>query len=258
VDGSARSRTPALAASPPAGGPVIARHAYHRLSAGDRSSIVPIAGEMMSAARAQVVREAEPGARQPEERSGGSLPRELVVLRHAKSAWETDAATDFERPLAARGTLDAPRVGRWLEVCGLAPDYVVSSPAERARQTADAALGAMDHPPEAILDDRVYEGSLSDLLDVLGECPSGARRVMLVGHNPGLESLVEHLAGQPIPLPSKGKPFPTAAVAHLRLPADWRGLERGAGELIAIVRPRDLPASTPARTVPAGRKAPRP
>ena len=63
------------------------------------------------------------------------MSRELLILRHAKSAWDTSAATDFERPLAKRGRRDAPRVGRFLLDQGLIPDYVVSSPAERAKQT---------------------------------------------------------------------------------------------------------------------------
>ena len=66
------------------------------------------------------------------------MPRELLILRHAKSAWDTNAPSDFERPLAKRGRRAAPRVGRWLEEQGLIPDHVVSSPAERAKQTVIA------------------------------------------------------------------------------------------------------------------------
>ena len=53
------------------------------------------------------------------------MSRELLVLRHAKSAWDTGAARDFDRPLSKRGRRDAPRVGRFLARSGLTPDYVV-------------------------------------------------------------------------------------------------------------------------------------
>ena len=65
------------------------------------------------------------------------MSRELLILRHAKSSWDSDARTDFERPLAPRGLLDAPRVGAFLARQGLKPDFVVSSPAERARETVE-------------------------------------------------------------------------------------------------------------------------
>ena len=71
------------------------------------------------------------------------MSRELLVLRHAKSAWDTNAPSDFERPLAKRGRRAAPRVGRWLEEQGLIPDHVVSSPAERAKQTVIAVCQAL-------------------------------------------------------------------------------------------------------------------
>jgi phosphohistidine phosphatase SixA len=87
------------------------------------------------------------------------MSRELLILRHAKSAWNTDAASDFERPLAKRGKKAAPRVGRFLLQQGLVPDFVVSSPAMRARQTVIAVCGQMDINPDQISwDDRIYGG----------------------------------------------------------------------------------------------------
>ena len=63
---------------------------------------------------------------------------------------------------------------------------------------------------------------------------------MLIGHNPGLESLLDHLAGG-VPIPRDGKLLPTAALARVALPGDGRRLGRGCGELIALTRVRDLP-----------------
>ncbi|MHC4958936.1 MAG: SixA phosphatase family protein [Planctomycetota bacterium] len=156
------------------------------------------------------------------------LPAEILVFRHAKSSWESGARTDFERPLSSRGKRDAPRMGRWLAEQHLVPDLVVSSPAKRARQTARRASEAMGLDPDAILfKDEIYEASLTALLGVLAECPEG--RVMLVGHNPGLEVLVEHLAGRRIQPGPNGKLFPTATIAYFR-----------DGNLVELVRPREL------------------
>lgn len=167
--------------------------------------------------------------------------RELLALRHAKSSWDSGAETDYDRPLAGRGKRDIPRVAAWIGSRGLVPDRIVSSGARRARQTARRIADELGIPrAEVILDDRAYECGPGDLLQVLAACPSHCTRPLLVGHNPGLELLVEHLAGAPIPTPAGCKAFPTGALALLRLPADWDDLPRGAGELVSLVRPRDL------------------
>ena len=85
----------------------------------------------------------------------------------------------------------------------------------------------------------IYEASLSTLLDVLGDCNPGAHRTMIVGHNPGLEYLLDHLVGG-VPVPGDGKLLPTAALARLDLPGDWRRLARGQGRLLGLTRVRDL------------------
>ena len=118
-------------------------------------------------------------------------PRELLVLRHAKSAWDTDAPADYERPLSGRGVRDAPRMGHWLAEHGLAPDAILCSPARRARETGRAvceAAGVEDVP--VVFDDRIYGATLGELVRVLGDARPAARRLLLVGHNPGFEELV--------------------------------------------------------------------
>ena len=167
--------------------------------------------------------------------------RELLILRHAKSAWDTDAPADFDRPLAPRGISAARRMGRYLAETALLPDAVVCSSATRAVQTIHGVAQAARLSLEtARFEGAMYEAGLSTLLGVLGGCDPGARRTMIVGHNPGLEYLLDHLAGG-VPVPRDGKLLPTAALARLTLPGDWRRLGRGRGELIALTRVRDLP-----------------
>ena len=166
--------------------------------------------------------------------------RELLILRHAKSAWDTDAPSDFDRPLAPRGVRASRRMGRYIAETGLVPDAVVCSTATRAVQTIHGVAYAARFSLGCVRFERaIYEAALSTLLDVLGECDPGAHRTMLVGHNPGLEHLLDHLAGGVL-VPCDGKLLPTAALARIELPGDWRRLERGQGDLHGLTRVRDL------------------
>jgi len=173
------------------------------------------------------------------------MTRELMILRHGKSDW--DAGTDdFHRPLKDRGKRGAQRVGAWLRLQGLAPDYVISSPAERASVTAEKACKAMGMNAAAIQRERaVYEASTGELLQVLADAPDSAQRVMLVGHNPGLEELLVYLARESIAYPADGKLLPTATLARLAMPDSWQGLHAGSGALLSITRPAELPKKFP-------------
>lgn len=169
------------------------------------------------------------------------MPRELLILRHAKSDWDSGAASDFERPLAKRGRKDAPRVGEWLYREGLIPALIVSSPAQRAQETALKVCKCLDlSKKEIVWDADIYEADLQALMDVLSRVPSAAQLVLLVGHNPGLEGLLRHLAGPDLDEPDDGKLLPTAALARLEMPEDWSRLDYGCAGLVGIVRAKQL------------------
>jgi phosphohistidine phosphatase len=169
------------------------------------------------------------------------MSRELLILRHAKSAWDTGAPTDFERPLAPRGLNAAPRVGRFLAAQGLRPDYVVSSPAERARQTVLLVCAEMGIEADSVhWESRIYGCGPRTLFRVLRDCPPDATRVLIAGHNPGLELLLVELCGQRIDIPPDGKLLPTAAVAHLAVDSEWAAIGEGAARLLSLTRARAL------------------
>jgi phosphohistidine phosphatase len=169
------------------------------------------------------------------------MTRELLILRHAKSDWDTGAATDFDRPLSTRGQQDAPRVGRFLAGQGLVPDYIVSSPARRAKQTVIAVCAEMDIGTEQInWDSRIYHASSGALLDVLNECPEGAQRVLIAGHNPGMEILLQNLCNHEITLPDDYKLMPTGTVARMEILSQWKTLEGHLARLLSLTRPRSL------------------
>jgi phosphohistidine phosphatase len=165
------------------------------------------------------------------------MSRELLILRHGKSDWGSDAP-DFERPLKERGKRGARQAGSWLLLQDLVPDHLVSSPARRAESTAVRVCKAMNLSPKAIhLDPRVYEAGVPVLLRVIADCPPRARRMMLVGHNPGLEELLMYLCGERIDMPEDGKLLPTATIARVEMPDDWHGLKPGCATLAQIRRP---------------------
>ncbi len=160
----------------------------------------------------------------------------LLVLRHAKSSWKHPETSDHDRPLNKRGKRDAPRMGRLVAARGLRPDVIVSSTAKRARLTADEVARHAGYEGSVHLDRHLYLASPDEIVDVLRDAGGSARRVMVVGHNPGLEDLVARLAGRP-------ETLPTAALAEIRLSIrTWKNLAvSSAGTLAGVWRPRELP-----------------
>jgi phosphohistidine phosphatase len=159
----------------------------------------------------------------------------LLVLRHAKSSWDDPALDDHERPLSKRGQRDAPRMGELVRQYELTPDVVISSDALRARLTAEAVAEAAGYPGEILLDARLYMAGPADILSLLPGVRDNAETVMIVGHNPGLEQLVEQLTGE-------RQDLPTAALAQIGLPIDqWRDFKRWMrGTLVGLWRPKEL------------------
>ena len=159
----------------------------------------------------------------------------LLVLRHAKSSWNDPALDDHERPLNKRGRRDAPRMGELVREYGLIPDVIISSDAVRARLTAEAVAEAARCTGEILLDPRLYLACPADILSLLATVRENAETVMIVGHNPGLENLVEQLTGE-------RQDLPTAALAQIDLPIDqWRDLQLSTrGTLVCLWRPKEL------------------
>jgi phosphohistidine phosphatase len=167
--------------------------------------------------------------------------RRVYLLRHAKSSWKDGSLADRERPLAGRGRKAARAMARHLEDEGIRPDLVLCSPARRTRETLERIEDALGDGIEARFEEALYGATEATLLRSLNALPDEVDSVMLIGHNPGLEDLVLALASEGAELDRLKEKFPTAALATIDLPADrWSAIERGRGELVAFVRPRDL------------------
>ena len=164
----------------------------------------------------------------------------LVLMRHGKSAWETGAKSDFDRPLSPRGERDTPRIARWLRSQVKGPYHIVSSPALRARQTAGLVAVELGVDPNQVDWQRgIYDATIQELLSTLATTVSANETTVLIGHNPGLEELATYLA-DPKGLSDDPKLLPTSGVICLELPPGWTELRRGQFKVIAQMRPRWL------------------
>lgn len=164
----------------------------------------------------------------------------LLLMRHAKSSWKDANLKDHERPLNKRGRQDAPRMGQLLIDRELLPQKILCSSAVRARQTAEALRDSVDYLSDIEYLDRLYLSEADEYLSVLREIPDELERVMVIGHNPGMETLLQILSG-------RIEALPTAVIAHLVLPiSQWSQLNGDTeGELIEIWRPKELREEEP-------------
>ncbi len=154
--------------------------------------------------------------------------RELILLRHAHAEPADNGQADIDRPLSPHGLAEAEAAGRWLHEQRLVPDRVLCSPARRTRETLEAVLSLTGYV-EQRLEDRIYDaapGTLAALLDEHRE----VERLLVVGHNPGLEQLVALMhSGQS----GDYRGMPPAAVAVLSLPME-AAIEPGIARLAAF------------------------
>jgi phosphohistidine phosphatase len=166
----------------------------------------------------------------------------VLLVRHAKSSWDDPGVDDHERPLNKRGKHQAPELGRLVYAENLTPDLILSSTAKRARKTAQAVAKNCGYDGEINYVEGFYPGGPAAYLRVLSKLPAGVRRVMVVGHNPGLEEFLSELVGAigaPGGSESEVSPaLPTATLAQVDLNLeDWRDLGAGTrGQLVRILR----------------------
>ena len=158
-----------------------------------------------------------------------------MILRHAKSSWEFEELSDHDRPLNNRGRRDAPLMGRKLLKEQLVPQIIISSSAVRAHSTAKKVAKACGYEDEILIDPALYGSGYSDYLNVLTNQEDKHDIIMLVGHNPISEQLVEVLTGEIVTMP-------TCAIACISLPiTSWKQIiAKTKGQLLNLWRPKEL------------------
>jgi phosphohistidine phosphatase len=166
----------------------------------------------------------------------------LIVLRHAKSGWDDHGTRDFDRRLNPKGERAARAMGAHMRDLGLGWDHVVASPAVRVVETLRQAGEGYGRDIDPRWDRRAYLASATTLLELVHETPNEASRLLLSGHNPGLEDLVLMLVPDGDALRDEVEiKFPTASLAVKTIDADdWSGVGPGKATLTRFVRPRDL------------------
>ncbi len=162
-----------------------------------------------------------------------------MLIRHAKA--EAHGASDADRVLAPRGTADAGAIGRWLAHQDLRPERIVVSPARRARQTWDVAAGELGTAPPPVVDQRIYDNTVDDLLAVVGDASPDVATLVIVGHNPSMAELAFALddgTGDAGARAEMARNYPTSALAVFAVASEWSGLRSGSGQLVRFAAPR--------------------
>lgn len=158
----------------------------------------------------------------------------LILIRHAKSDWGSPALPDHERPLNARGRLDAPRMGAWIAAQGASPDEVLCSDAVRTRATLDLMLPAFAPAPRVSTRADLYHAEPEAMLKALSTA-TGAT-IAVVAHNPGIGALAALLARQ-APDHPRWEDYPTSAVTILAFDGP---IAEAQGDVTAFAVPSDL------------------
>ena len=165
------------------------------------------------------------------------MPKELLIMRHAKSSWDDESLSDHERPLNKRGLRDAPRMAQFLVANNLAPDLIVSSTANRANSTARLVAENLNMGDLVVeVTEDFYLAPPDIYVEYAQRLADQFKRPMFVGHNPGMEYLVSSLASQ------KWESMPTAAIAHVVFEFDsWNELtDRAAVQSVNVFRPKQI------------------
>lgn len=159
----------------------------------------------------------------------------LLLLRHGKSSWTDTSLADHDRPLKKRGREAAKRMGQLIRELDLVPDHILTSSAARATVTAQLAAAAAKFDGDIEVVPVLYHADPSAFVAITSRVPSRFERVLIVGHNPGLEDWLDRLTGHV-------EAFPTAAFARIELPIDsWLDLSIDTrGALQGLWRPKEI------------------
>ena len=160
----------------------------------------------------------------------------LLAMRHAKSSWAGQGLSDHERPLNPRGLRDAPRMADFLSEQNLVPDRVIASDANRAATTGKLFVKHCEGIAcELELAEDFYHAPPQAYLDAASRLDDAVQVALFIGHNPGMEDLIETLVGD-------YEVMPTAAIACFELEIEtWSEiLKKPSCELRDVWRPKEV------------------
>ena len=160
--------------------------------------------------------------------------KKLLIMRHAKSSWKNSDLADHERPLKKRGKNDAKRMGKLLKLKKIIPDVIICSTALRAQETADLLVKSMKYKNELVFTDSLYMAEPRNILMAINDHTKNQKTVLVIGHNPGSEALLQILTG-------KVESLPTASIAYITAKIDkWKDIIKCKDvKLKKLWRPKD-------------------
>ena len=173
--------------------------------------------------------------------------RQLLLLRHAKSAWDNPALPDRDRPLSARGRRATALMRDAMHNLGLCPDLVLLSPARRTMETLEL-LEPWDETPLVEPLEQLYLATAEQIMAAAREVSDVVRSVLIIGHNPGMHDFAVGLSSETGSKADRAmrrlkEGFPTAALAEYSVPGPWSRLAPGGALLTRFLTPRELEAA---------------
>ncbi len=163
--------------------------------------------------------------------------KNLLLIRHAKSAWDFPGMDDHDRPLNDRGESLSPRIGQALLQRGVSPDIILASTAARAHATARLIASELSFPQDRILTSRdLYLAPPAVILKAVQAIDESAETALIFGHNPGMHDASNQLSNGEII-----NKFPTLSVARFELDINyWGEITPGCGLLLEHLYPKML------------------
>lgn len=163
----------------------------------------------------------------------------LMLMRHGKSSWKNGQIDDHERPLKKRGRKDTKRVAKWIAKKGLTPDLILCSSAVRARQTVEVIHKALAYEGETRICQDLYEAEPQDYVAILKLLDDRYKKVLIVAHNPAIETYLRHID-------EDIQSVPTAGLGYLTLTLDsWQALSlQTMVEFVGFIKPKALKNKT--------------
>jgi len=162
--------------------------------------------------------------------------KNLLIMRHAKSDWGNSSLPDFDRPLNNRGKTSAPAMGKELLKRKKVPDLIISSPANRAKTTAEMVSEEFGYHKPIQFENEFYFGHIAEIINIVRKTDNSFEHVLIVGHNPTLEDLIDELI-----IDDNGYGMPTAAVASILFDVDsWEEINKKTGILEWLIVPKEL------------------
>lgn len=158
--------------------------------------------------------------------------KKVYLIRHAKSSWKDFSLEDFERPLNKRGKSDAPLMGAKLHNKKVVPDTILSSPALRAKTTAEIIAKKIGFEKEILYKKDIYEASATTLHKILTKIADKKSIVFLFGHNPSLNELAENYI-------HFNENIPTCAVVEIAFDCNsWADISAENASLVSFDYPK--------------------